>query len=170
MNQLRISTLLGLFAAAAALSWAGAGLWDSLGNTLPAVPLLAPVTLALIAAVLLATALSLRSRLRALRERRPDAKPLDRLMAARAVVFGQASALVSALVGGFYGGFGLYLVMNMLNVPNRRDQAVYAGLAVLAAVAVVATALFLERVCRLPDGDGDDGEGDGGNGPMGEPV
>jgi uncharacterized protein DUF3180 len=165
VKQLRIGTLAGLFAAAFALAWAGAGLWDSLGNTLPAVPLLAPVILGLIAAALLATALSIRARLHAQRERRPDAKPVDRLMAARAVVFGQSSALVSAVVCGLYGGFGLFLVMHRLDVPNRRDQAIYAGLAVLAGVAVVAAALFLERVCRLPDGE--DGNG---NGPMGEPV
>ncbi|WP_326598401.1 DUF3180 domain-containing protein [Streptomyces sp. NBC_01803] len=168
MNQLRIATLAGLFAAAAALAWAAAGLWDSLGNTLPAVPLLAPVILGLIAATLLATALSLRVRLRAQRERQPGARPVDRLMAARAVVFGQSSALVSALMAGGYGGFGLFLAMERLDVPNRRDQAIYAGLAVVAGFAVVAAALFLERVCRLPDGD-ENGEG-GGNGPMGSPI
>ncbi|ONK12336.1 DUF3180 domain-containing protein [Streptomyces sp. MP131-18] len=168
MNQLRIGTLAGLFAAAVGLSWAGAGLWESLGNTPPAVPLLSPVILALIAAALLATALSLRSRLRAQHERRPGARPVDRMMAARAVVFGQASALVSALVAGAYGGFGLFLVMERLDVANRRDQAIYAGLAVLAGAAVVAAALFLERVCRLPDGD-ENSEGNG-NGPMGSPV
>lgn len=168
MNQLRIGTLAGLFAVAFALSWAAAGTWDNLGHTLPAIPLLAPVMLALIAAVLLATALSLRARLRAQRERRPDARPVDRLMAARAVVFGQASALVSALVSGVYGGFGLFLVLERLEVANRRDQAIYAGLAVLAGVGVVAAALFLERVCRIPEGDGEDKNG--GNGPMSEPV
>ncbi|WP_062210493.1 DUF3180 domain-containing protein [Streptomyces sp. NBRC 109706] len=165
MNQLRIGTLVGLFAAAFGLAWAAAGLWESWDNTLPAVPLFAPVILALIAAVLLATALSLRSRLRAQRERRPDARPVDRLSAARAVVLGQASALVSAVVAGGYGGFGLFLLLERMDVPNRRDQALYAGLAVLAGIAVVAVALYLERVCRLPDGDDDNGHG-----PMGSPV
>ncbi|WP_049579476.1 DUF3180 domain-containing protein [Streptomyces sp. SBT349] len=163
MNQLRIGTLAGLFAAATGLSWAGAGLWESFGNTPPAVPLFSPVILGLIAAVLFVTGLSLRSRLRAWRERRPGARPVDRLMAARAVVFGQASALVSSIAAGCYGGFGVFLVMERLDVPNRRDQAIYAGLAVLAGAAVVAAALFLERVCRLPEGD-ENGEG---NGPMG---
>jgi hypothetical protein len=45
-------------------------------------------------------------------------------MAARAVVFGQASALVAALVAGMYGGIG-----------------------------VIAAALFLEHVCKLPEDD-----------------
>ncbi|MBB1243803.1 DUF3180 domain-containing protein [Streptomyces durbertensis] len=157
MKQLRIRTLVGIFAAAAVLSWGGARLWDAL-DSLPAVPLLAPVVLALIAVVLLATAFSLRSRLRAQRERRPVAKPVEPMMAARAVVFGQASALVAALVGGVYGGVGVFIATSPLaDVPARRDQALYAGLSVVAAVAVVAVALWLERVCRIPEGDDEDG-------------
>jgi hypothetical protein len=147
--------LAGVFVVAGVLSWAGARLWNSVG-TLPSVPLAAPVVLALIAVVLLATALSLRARLRAQRERRPGAKGVDPLMAARAVVFGQASALVAALVSGMYGGTGVFL-LESLDIPARRDQAVYAGFSVLAGIGVVAAALFLERVCKLPEDDEDDG-------------
>ncbi|WP_428953205.1 DUF3180 domain-containing protein [Streptomyces sp. cg35] len=151
MKQLRIRTLAGLFVVAGVLSWAGARLWDSLG-TLPRVPLAAPIVLAVIAVVLLATALSIRSRLRAQRERRPEAKGVDPMMAARALVFGQASALVAALVAGMYGGAGAFL-LESLDIPSRRDQAIYAGFSVLAGIAVIAAALFLERVCRLPEDD-----------------
>ncbi|MEV6961435.1 DUF3180 domain-containing protein [Streptomyces sp. NPDC051207] len=153
MRELRIRVLAGVFAVAAVLSWAGARLWNSIG-TLPSVPLAAPVVLALIAVVLLATAISLRARLRAQRERRPGAKGVDPLMAARAVVFGQSSALVAALVAGMYGGTGVFL-LEFLDIPTRRDQAVYAGFSVLAAIAVIAAALFLERVCKLPEDDED---------------
>lgn len=150
MRTLRIRTLAGLCAAAAVVAWSAARLWDTLG-TLPGAPVAAPIVLALIAVALFATALSLRARLRAQRERRPGAKGVDPLAAARAVVFGQASALVAALVGGMYGGLCIYLVMYKLDMDPRRHQAIYAGLAFLAAVAVVAAALFLERVCKLPD-------------------
>ncbi|MER5278791.1 DUF3180 domain-containing protein [Streptomyces sp. NPDC002809] len=153
MKQLRLGVLAGLFAAAGVLSWGGARLWSALG-TLPSVPLAAPIVLAVIAVVLLATALSIRSRLRAQRERRPGAKGVEPLMAARAVVFGQASALVAALVAGVYGGTGVFLLGSLDN-PPRRDQAIYAGLAVLAGIAVIAAALFLERVCKLPDDEDD---------------
>ncbi|GAA2949541.1 MULTISPECIES: DUF3180 domain-containing protein [Streptomycetaceae] len=153
MKQLRLGLLAGLFAGAGVLSWGGARLWDSLGS-LPSVPLAAPVVLAVIAVVLLATALSIRARLRAQRERRPGAKGVEPLMAARAVVFGQASALVAALVAGMYGGTCVFL-LGYLDIPPRRDQAIYAGSAVVAGIAVVAAAVFLERVCRLPE-DGDD--------------
>lgn len=158
MKQLRIRVLAGVFLVAGVLAWAGARLWDSVG-TLPRVPLAAPIVLAIIAAVLLATALSIRARLRAQRERRPGAKGVDPMLAARAVVFGQASALVAALVAGMYGGTGVFL-LEFLDVPTRRDQAIYAGSSVLAGIAVIAAALFLERVCKLPDDD-DENHGTG---------
>ncbi|MEU9338448.1 DUF3180 domain-containing protein [Streptomyces sp. NPDC048290] len=151
MRELRIRLLIGVFVVAGVLSWAAARLWNSVG-TLPSVPLAAPIVLALIAVVLLSTALSLRARLKAQREREPGAKGVDPLMAARAVVFGQASALVAALVAGMYGGTGIFL-LELLDVPARRDQAIYAGLSVLAGIAVIAAALFLEHVCKLPDDD-----------------
>ncbi|MDX3228265.1 DUF3180 domain-containing protein [Streptomyces sp. ME19-01-6] len=161
MRQLRIRVLVGLFAVAGVVSWAGARLWDTLGS-LPSVPVAAPIVLALIAVVLVATALSLRARLRAQRERRPGAKGVDPLVAARAVVFGQASALVAALVSGMYGGVGVFLLMEQLDVPARKDQAIYAAASVLAGAAVVAAAFFLERVCKLPeDDDTDTGDGPG---------
>ncbi|KPI26472.1 DUF3180 domain-containing protein [Streptomyces sp. NBC_00080] len=154
MRELRIRVLAGVFGVAAILSWAGARLWNSIG-TLPSVPLAAPIVLALIAVVLTATALSLRARLKAQRERRPEAKGVDPLMAARAVVFAQSSALVAALVSGMYGGTGVFL-LESLDIPARRDQAIYAGFSVLAGIAVIAAAIFLERVCKLPEDDDHD--------------
>ncbi|MFI9605216.1 DUF3180 domain-containing protein [Streptomyces sp. NPDC052043] len=151
MRELRIRVLAGVFVVAGVLSWAGARLWNAVGS-LPGVPLAAPIVLALIAAVLMSTALSLRARLKAQRERRPGAKGVDPMMAARAVVFGQASALVAALVAGMYGGTGVAL-LELLDIPARRDQAVYAGFSVLAGIAVIAAAVFLERVCKLPEDD-----------------
>lgn len=150
MKQLRFRVLAGLFLVAGVLAWAGARLWHELG-TLPSVPLAAPVVLGIIAVILAAMALSLRARLKAQRDREPEAKGVDPLLAARAVVFGQSSALVASLVAGVYGGVCVFLVTSQLDIPARRDQAVYSGCAVVAGIAVVAAALFLERVCRLPD-------------------
>ncbi|MBY8341144.1 DUF3180 domain-containing protein [Streptomyces spinosirectus] len=157
MRELRIRVLVGVFIVAGILSWAGARLWNAIG-TLPSVPLAAPIVLALIAVVLLATAFSLRARLKAQRERRPEAKGVDPLMAARAVVFGQASALVAALVAGMYGGTGAFL-LELLDIPARRDQAIYAGFSVVAGIAVIVAAIFLERVCRLPEDDDEHNNG-----------
>lgn len=157
MRELRIRLLAGVFIIAGVLSWAGARLWNAVG-TLPSVPLAAPIVLALIAVVLLSTAISIRARLKAQRERHPEAKGVDPMMAARAVVFGQASALVAALVAGMYGGTGVFL-LEYLDIPARRDQAIYAGFSVLAGLGVIAAAVFLERVCKLPDDDEHNGAG-----------
>jgi len=153
VKPLRLRLLLGITAVAGVLSWAGAKLWDSLGQ-LPGVPTAAPIALAAVAVVLLATAISLRSRLKAMRERQPDAKGVDPLSAARAVVLAQASALVSAVVTGIYGGTGVYL-LTLLDVSARQSQAITAGFAVLAGAAVMAAALWLQHICRLPE-DHDD--------------
>jgi hypothetical protein len=157
VRELRIRVLVGVFIVAGVLSWAGARLWNSIG-TLPSVPLAAPIVLALIAVVLLSTALSIRARLKAQRERRPEAKGVDPLMAARALVFGQASALVAALVAGMYGGTGVFL-LEFLDIPARRDQAIYAGFSVVAGIGVIAAAIFLERICKLPEDDEHNGAG-----------
>jgi divalent metal cation (Fe/Co/Zn/Cd) transporter len=160
VKQLRIKVLVGLFVVAGVLTWAGARLWDSFGS-LPSVPVAAPIVLALIAALLGSAAFSFRARLRAQRERRADAKGVEPLLAARVLIFGQASALVAALVAGIYGGVGVFLLTTGLDAGPRRDQTIYAGLSVLAGAAVVAAALFLERVCKLPEDDDVDGPGPG---------
>ncbi|MBW1604246.1 DUF3180 domain-containing protein [Streptomyces sp. JJ66] len=151
MKQLRVRVLAGVFLVAGVLAWAGSRLWHALGS-LPAVPAPAPIVLGGIAVVLLATALSLRARLKAQRERRPGARGVEPLLAARAVLFGQASALVGALAAGVYGGMGLFLLTSdLFQVAARREQALYAGAAVLAAAAVIAVALWLQHICRLPE-------------------
>ncbi|MCD0482477.1 DUF3180 domain-containing protein [Streptacidiphilus sp. ASG 303] len=154
MKPLRPALLAGIAVVSGVLSWAGAKLWDSLGE-LPGVPAAAPVVLAVVAVVLLAAAISIRARLRAQRDREPDARGVDPLSAARAVVLGQASALVAALAVGVYGGTGVFL-LSLLDQPARRTQAVTAGLAVLAGVAVVVAALWLQQICRLPDDNDND--------------
>lgn len=154
MKELRIRTLVGVCLIAGVLSWSGAGLWDTYG-TLPRVPVAAPIVLGAIAAVLLATALSLRARLKAQRERQPEAKGVEPMVAARAVLFGQASALVAALVAGMYGGTGVFLLTSGGDDALRGSQALHAGLAVVAGAAVVAAAVYLERVCRLPEDEDD---------------
>lgn len=149
MKPLRPALLAGIATVAGVLCWAGAKLWYTLGE-LPGVPTAAPVVLAAVAVVLLATAISLRSRLRAQRDREPGAKGVDPLSAARAVVLGQASALVAAVSVGVYGGTGVFL-LTLLDQPARRSQAVTAGFAVLAGLAVIAAALWLQHICRIPE-------------------
>jgi ABC-type amino acid transport substrate-binding protein len=150
VKALRPVLLAGITLVAGVLAWAGSQLWNSLGS-LPGIPTAAPIVLAIIAMVLGGTALSLRSRLKAQRERVPGAKGVDPLSAARALVLGQASALVSALVTGIYGGMGVYLVTQWGSVSASKGQSLAALLAVLAGIAVMAAGLWIQHICRLPD-------------------
>jgi Protein of unknown function (DUF3180) len=144
----RLPVLLAIAATAAVLAFGVTRVWDHYG-TLPGVPLSAPLTLLALAVAVLATALALRNRFRQVRERRPGARPLDPLVAARAAVLAKASSVVGAVFGGLYGGYAVHLLAD-LDVEPRRQRLLFCGLCVLAAALLVTAALFLERVCRVP--------------------
>jgi hypothetical protein len=141
--------LAGIGAVCASVGWGGGLVVDGLGRPLPRVPASAPSVLALFAAILLALALSTRARLRAWRERRPGANPVDPLSIARYGVLARASSPVGAGVVGLYGGYAIFLLPG-LHQSGHRELLGMSALAVGAGVAVAAAALFLERVCRLP--------------------
>ena len=164
MKPTRPLALLVTFLVTGALSYGGVQLWSHYG-VLPGVPASAPLTPAILAAVARMTALAFRSRFKAQREaaertaaghptppllpgqRRP--KPVDPLQAARALMFAKASAAVGSIVSGVYGGYAVYL-LGHLEVDVYRGRAVVCGLAVLAGFALVAAALFLENVLKVP--------------------
>jgi Protein of unknown function (DUF3180) len=137
------------------LTWGALRVWDARGSVLPGVPWTAPGALLFLAAVLLFSALSLRARLRAIRERRPGARPVNPLSAARLVVLAKASSVAGAVFVGIYGGYAL-LLLESLEAGPRRERLVASGLSVLAGILAVAAALFLERVCRVPPVDDED--------------
>lgn len=155
MKPLRPLVLAVTTLVAGVLSWAGARLWNSVGS-LPGVPAAAPIVLAVIAVVLASAAITLRGRLRAQREREAGAKAVDPLFAARALVLGQASALVASLVTGVYGGMGVFLITLSGATSSRQSQALTALFAVIAGIAVMAAGLWLQSVCRLPDDEDQD--------------
>jgi hypothetical protein len=154
--------LAGLTAVCVVLSFTALRFWQHLGSP-PPVPLSAPITLTVLAVAVFGVALGLRARLNAYREARLRAmrgeprvdkrgrepKPIDPLQAARALVLGKAAGLVGAVFGGVYGGYGLTL-LGHLSVETYRDQALRCLFALLAGIALMAAALFLERVLRVP--------------------
>ena len=152
MKPTRLPVLAAIAVLAGSIGWSAGLLIDGAGNTLPNVPSAAPAVLGLLAAVLVGLAVSSRSRLRAARERRPDARPLNPLAAARSVVLARASSLVGSGLGGAYGGYTVFLAGDW-NEPGRSDLGSRALAATVACLAVVAGALFLEHVLRVP-GDG----------------
>ncbi|MEY9887542.1 hypothetical protein ABIA31_001171 [Catenulispora sp. MAP5-51] len=159
------------FLVVGALSYGGVQLWSHYGIP-PGVPASAPLTPAILAVIILATALAFRSRLKAQREavqRIADgeptppllpgqraAKPIDPLQAARAVMFAKASSMVGAIVSGVYAGYGVFL-LGKLGIDVYRTRAIVCGITVLCGLALVAAALFLEYVLRVPPSGPEDG-------------
>lgn len=130
----------------AAAGWGLSGVWETVtGRYLP-VPWTTAAALALLAAALLIWALLVRPRLR----HDPDARPLEPLVAARTAALAMAASRTGAIAGGVYLGIALSFATRWAQDAGR-ERVVSAGLAVLASVALVAVALWLERMCRLPD-------------------
>lgn len=148
MQSTRITTLVSMLLALAAVVWGALRIAETRGATLPTLAWSAPALVVLLAVVVLVTVIALRSRLRA--GRRPD--PLGM---ARMVVLGKASAHVGPIVGGFYLGY-LLLLVPRLEVVDRRERALLCLGALLACVLLSAAGLLLERTCRVRGGDDDD--------------
>lgn len=134
--------------------WAGVGLvggWllrpvaGEIAGTAPLVPWSQPLVLALVATVLGGTAWVTWRALQVRRERLEPHHAVNRLVLAR------SSALVGALVAGGYGGYAVsWLGIGAELAGERVWRSLAAG---VAGVAIVATALLLERACRVPSDD-----------------
>jgi hypothetical protein len=118
---------------------------------LPPLPLPAGVTLLVLGVAELIMAQALRSRI----ERRPGARPVQPLVAARAVALAQASALAGAIMGGVWLGLLGYLVPRRAEVAAAAEDTPSAVVGLLCAAALVAAALWLQHCCRTPPDDED---------------
>ncbi len=139
---------------AAAIGFAMVGLWESIfGRTLP-VPLMASVTMFLLAVAIFFWAITIRPRLLG----KKGATPVDPFTAARTAALAMAASRTGALVAGFYLGIALAF-SGKLHIPIVSERIWLAVAAALSALLVVLAALWLEYICRLP-GDADDSRGD----------
>jgi hypothetical protein len=146
MRPTRIRDLLLIAIFAAALGWALVRLTDSIMDRYPPVPWLAPATLALFGLALLLWTLGVRGRLL----NRPGTKPLPPLLAARTAALALAASRTGALVAGGYLGGAMAFSSQWQN-PAARSHGINALLSVGAAIAITVVALWLERICRLPE-------------------
>jgi hypothetical protein len=119
--------------------WAVRPVWLALDRTPPLVPWTAALVLATVAAVLGAAALATRRTLGG-PERLEPHRGVNRLVMARACV------VAGALVAGAYAGYAL--AWSGLGTDLAEQRLVRSAVAALAAVAVLVTALLLERACR----------------------
>jgi hypothetical protein len=150
MGPTRISTLVVAGLGTAAVAWL---LISSLYyRSLPALPWLPVVTLAGLAVLEGYAAANTRGRI----DRKPGREPVNPLLVARFVVLAKASALVGAIFAGGYAGVTGWLFVEQTNSAANDRPAAGAGL--LAALALVVAALWLERACRVPDQPDEDRE------------
>ncbi|MFC0861760.1 DUF3180 domain-containing protein [Sphaerimonospora cavernae] len=82
--------------------------------------------------------------------RRPDTKPVEPLAVARLAALAKATAYAGAVFAGVFAGFVLRVV-DMLDLPKPRQDALVAGGSFVSCVILVCAALFLEYCCRVPD-------------------
>jgi len=83
------------------------------------------------------------------------AKPVDPIAVPRVAALAKASSIAAAALGGLAAGFGIYTLAS-LDKPVPRHDALVSAVTAVAAIALVAAALYLERVCRSPDPPDDD--------------
>jgi hypothetical protein len=116
-------------------------------GSLPAVPALAGATLGVLGIAEAVAGSALRARI----ERRPGTTPVPPLVAARAVVVAQASALGGAIMAGAWAGLLAYVLPRAGEVVAAAEDTVGGVVGLVSALLLVAGALWLERCCRTPD-------------------
>jgi len=151
MTPTRPRLLAALVVLSAAVGWGVVRLVDAyLDRSLP-VPWTAALVMLVLAIALALWARGTRARLAG----RPGTKPMDPLVAARSAALAMAASRTGAIVAGFYAGVTVGLLPGW-SVAYVRDRVVVSAVTVLTASLVVAAALWLERVCRVPPDASDD--------------
>jgi hypothetical protein len=126
------------------------GLADRLGYGLPRVSWVAIGLLLFLAVVLVVAARRARAWVSGDRPQQPG----DALTLGRYVALAKAGSVFGALMSGGYLGLALVGV-DRLDTDYGRDHVLWAAGGVVAAAAVLAAALALERTLQLPhDGEG----------------
>ncbi|HTK64770.1 MAG TPA: DUF3180 domain-containing protein [Pseudonocardia sp.] len=148
MRQIGGKELLTVFAVLAVLGNLGSGL---LYSSMPPFPTLAglPLLVLAIAEVIMARGL------RAWVQRRPGARPVKPLTAARALALAQASALAGAIMAGMWLGLLGYLLPRRDELAAAADDTPSAVVGVVCAAALAVAALWLQHCCRTPPEDDD---------------
>ena len=138
---------------------------------LPALDWWLPLPLAVLAVAEAVGARILRARLAVLREARrarvrpggrpptQPVRPVEPMLVARLAVLAQASAYVGAVFGGVWIGVLGHVAPAVHRLQAAGPDTVTASLGVLSSAALIAAALWLESVCRVPPEDTDPTEG-----------
>jgi hypothetical protein len=136
---------------AGAVGWGVVTVVDAYSDGSLPVPWTAPVVMAVLAVALALWTRGTRARLAG----RPGTTPMEPIVAARSAALAMAASRTGAIVAGFYSGVALALLPSW-EVAYVRERVVIALLTVLGAGLVIAAALWLEHVCRVPPDTSDD--------------
>jgi hypothetical protein len=143
VSPTRVRDLLAIAVIAAALSWLAVRTWY---GDLPKLHWFVPLSLALLAFVEVVTGTQLRARIR----RRPGTVPVPPLAAARALALAKASAIVGAGMTGLWAGLLLFTLPKLSYLAAAGDDSRTGSIGVVAGLALVGGALWLEFCCRTP--------------------
>lgn len=97
---------------------------------------------------------------RAAIRREPGARPIQPLVAARALVLAKASSIFGAVMAGLWAGLLAYTVPRLGYLSSAAGDTTTAGIGLVAGVALVVAGLWLEHCCRAPEPP-DDSQSDG---------
>ncbi|MDT0275868.1 DUF3180 domain-containing protein [Blastococcus goldschmidtiae] len=165
MTPVRRRDLVVLAGGLAVAAWLLVRAWY---GELPALDWWLPVSLAVLALVEALGARTLRARLAAQRTARAGRAPrageraarlVEPLLVARVAVLAQASAYVGAVFAGVWGGVLAHVGPLAGRVQDARSDTVTAVIGVVCSLALVAAALWLESVCRIPPEEQEPSEG-----------
>lgn len=115
-------------------------------STLPPLPTFAGFTLLVIAAGNLWLAFSLRARIL----RKPGARPVEPLTAARAVALAKASSLLGAIMLGAWAGLLLHVLPARGEFAAADHDTVSGIVGAVCSALLIGAALWLEHCCRTP--------------------
>jgi hypothetical protein len=124
-------------------------------GSLPALPRFAGVTFGVLGVAEFIAGNALRARIR----RRPGTRPVQPLVAARAVLVAKASALAGAIMAGAWIGLLLHVLPMAGEVTAAAGDSITGGIGVACALGLVGGALWLEHCCRTPDEPPDEPDG-----------
>lgn len=127
------------------LAWSLAHLWPQWFDTQMPLPWLTAVMMWLLAISLFMWTISARSKL----QPKPGQPRMHPIVAARSAALALAASRTGALVFGFYGGV-LITNLGLMNSSAGRTRVLIAGLILVASLSFILTALWLEKMCRIP--------------------
>jgi hypothetical protein len=142
MRPTSISVLVVAALAAAAVAWL---LLSGFYASWPPLPWLPIMFIAVLAAAEIFLARDTAARV----QRKPGASAVNALAVARYAVLAKASSLAGALYAGFSAGVLAWLALEPTKAARDDVPAAVGG--VVASLALVGAALWLERACRVPE-------------------